>query len=89
MEHGEFERQLLDEVESGQMTIQQMRDLIEQKRRFDAERAAIEEQFQGCVVGFVAGQIEVGKTLHEVLDHAKSHFPNNMVYFEPVGFELF
>jgi len=88
MTHQKFKQWMLDEVKNRRMTEEQMTDLLEQKTSFDANRTRIERQFWGQVVGFVSGQMQVGRTVHEVLDKANAHFPNRIVYFEPIGFDI-
>lgn len=88
MTHDEFVRWLEDEVRSERMTEFEMRDLLEQKRLFDAERSIIEIEFAGKIVGYVAGQRRITTTLHELIDPAKDELQDKMIYFEPIGFNL-
>jgi hypothetical protein len=85
----EYRARLEKNVREGRMTAAQRDDVLEQKRLFDEHRAEIEKQYHFRVVGYVNGVCEVGSTVHEVLNKAQERFPGRMVYFEPVGKELF
>ena len=89
MAETEFKDMLEKFVGEGQMTPQQRDDLLEQKVYFDQHRVEIAQQYPYRVVGYVNGIREIGSTVHEVLGKAKQRFPGRMVYFEPIGFELF
>jgi hypothetical protein len=71
------------------MTPKQLDDLLEQKQFFDTHRSEIEQQFQQQVVGYVAGMREVSPTAQELLAVVQRNYPGRMVYFEPVGFDLY
>lgn len=85
----EFRDWLQTEVQSGRMTRQQRDDLLEQKRLFDADRGEIEQQFQHRVVGYVNGTRKVSNNVQELLAQAQQSCPTRMVYFEPIGFDLY
>jgi hypothetical protein len=88
MTHEEFIHWLDDEVKSNRMTPDQLQDLLNQKNLFDNQRATIQGQFLGQIVGFVAGQLRTAGEMHELLETSNAQFPGSMVYFEPVGFDL-
>jgi hypothetical protein len=71
------------------MTPEQRDDLLEQKNHFELHRGEIERLYQQRVVGYVNGRREVGGTVQEVLASAQKVYPGHMVYFGPVGFELY
>lgn len=85
----EFRDWLDDEVAHGRMTPVQRKDLLDQKTNFDHDRETLQRQYQQQVVGYANGQREVGDTVHEVLRQAQVHNPGRMVYFEPIGFDLY
>jgi hypothetical protein len=85
----EFRDWLQAEVLAGRMTPRQRDDLLEQKEHFDRAWAEIEQLHPHQVVGYVSGERQVGGTLHELLAQARQSYPGRMVYFEPVGFELY
>ncbi len=85
----EFRDWLQEEVRSGRMTVQQRDDLLEQKQHFDANRTEIERQFPNQVVGYVSGTRKVTATAQELLAEAQRSYPSRMVYFEPIGFDLY
>jgi hypothetical protein len=85
----EFQDWLEAEVRNGHMTIEQRNDLLEQKRHFDASRAEIERQFAHQVVGYVGGTRKVAATVQELLAQIQRSNPSRMVYFEPIGFDLY
>lgn len=89
MTDSEFRDWLQAEVRSGRMTLPQRDDLLEQKRHFDADRAEIEQRFRHQVVGFVDGTRQVGATVQDLLAQAQRSYPSRMVYFEPIGFDLY
>jgi hypothetical protein len=88
MTHEEFVDWLRDEVRNERMSESEMDDLLRQKRLFDGERSIIESEYYRRVVGYVAGYRRVANGIHELIDAAKAQFPDNMIYFEPVGFTL-
>ena len=85
----EFRDWLEGDVLSGRMTPQQRDDLLEQKRHFDADRIEIERQFPHRVVGYVNGLRKVSNSVQELLAQAQRSYPSRMVYFEPIGFDLY
>ncbi len=85
----EFRDWLQEEVRSGRMTVQQRDDLLEQKQHFDSNRTEIERQFPNQVVGYVSGKRKVGANAQELLAEAQQSYPSRMVYFEPIGFDLY
>jgi hypothetical protein len=89
MTNSEFVAWLNEEVAEGRMTTPQRDDLLAQKNLFDQNRTEIESGFANKIVGFVAGQQRVNTDLHSLLAAAKEEFPGSLMYFEPVGFDLF
>jgi hypothetical protein len=89
MTDAEFRAWLQAEVLGGRMTPQQRDDLLQQKQSFDQDRSEIERLYPRRVVGYVNGSRHVGATVHELLTQAQQSYPGRMVYFEPVGFELY
>ena len=85
----EFLRWLDNEVRARRLSPKQRDDLVTQKRAFDNDRALIMQQFANQVVGYSGRTQIVGNTVHDVLDQAKRALPDRMVYFEPIGFDLF
>ncbi len=85
----EFRDWLQTLVLEGQVTPEQRNDLLEQKGYFDRHRTEIEQQYHQRVVGYVNGTRDIGSTVHEILNRAKERYPGRMVYFEPIGTELF
>lgn len=85
----EFREWLQAEVQSGRMTLQQRDDLLEQKQHFDMNRMEIEQQFPNRVVGYVNGIRKVSSSVQGLLAQAQQSCPNRMVYFEPIGFDLY
>jgi hypothetical protein len=88
MTHEEFVNWLADEMSNERMTRPEMDDLLRQNRWFDGDRSVIETEYKGRVVGYVANELRVAEGAHELIDEAKTKFPDKMIYFEPVGFTL-
>src|SRR5437879_3156133 len=88
MSDAEFRAWLQQEVGDGRMTVYQKDDLLNQKQHFDADREEIQRSFQHLVVGYVSGTRQVDATVDKLLLNARKIFPDRMVYFEPVGFDL-
>jgi hypothetical protein len=88
MTDAEFSQWLDDEVEANHITTGQREDLLAQKANFEKQRTVIEHDHANQVVGFVAGQMRVANDMHALLDTSKAQFPNNVIYFEPIGFHL-
>jgi hypothetical protein len=84
----EFRDWLEAEVLAGRMTQAQRDDLLEQKQYFERNRNEIEQQHPQRVVGYVNGRREVSASIQELLAQVQRGYPNRMVYFEPVGFDL-
>lgn len=83
-------RSWLDEEVAGQRMLPSQRDdLLDQKGYFDRNRAGIQQNNPNEVVGYVDGTQVTGRTVHEVLRKARQQYSGKMVYFEPVGFNLF
>lgn len=85
----EFRDWLDDEVRTRRMDPLQRDDLLKQKSHFDADRTQIQQMHPHQVVGYVDGRRVTGGTVREILNQASQYFPGRMVYFEPVGFDLF
>lgn len=88
----EFRDWLSSEVASGDMSESQMADLLRQKALFAREigqESPAREAYRLQIVGYVAEQRRVATDIHKLLDGAKREFPGRMVYFEPIGFDLF
>jgi hypothetical protein len=77
------------EVDNGRMTAAQMDDLLKQKALFDQYKHTFESVFFHEIVGYVAGNQRSAHNAHVLLDRAKATFPGRMIYFEPIGFDLF
>jgi len=89
MTHEEFIAWLRVEVNEGRMSVQQMHDLLNQKALFDVYRTDIETQFRNYIVGYIGDTRQESRNIHELLNRAKTQFPNRMLYFEAIGFDLF
>jgi hypothetical protein len=85
----EFIGWLDSEVTEGRMLAPQRQDLLKQKGHFDAQRIGILREYSGQIVGFAADERFVSNDLHDLLATIKSKLPGRMLYFEPVGFDLF
>ena len=88
MNDAEFKAWLVDEVNQNRITADQMKDLVSQKARFDADRNDIERNYQHKVVGYANNKLLVGDTVQELFQKANSSAPGKMIYFEPVGFSF-
>lgn len=91
----EFRAWLQDEVNNGRMLPGQMYDLLDQKVLF-AQNFGSEDDpqprrgnYRLKIVGYVAGQLRVASEIHALINSARSEFPHRMIYFEPIGFDLF
>lgn len=93
MTDGEFRAWLDEEVLERRMTPEQRDDLIKQKEMFDRDFPPSDTQlrlvYQGRIVGYVANERRVESEIHALLDGAKRDHPGRMIYFEPIGFDLF
>jgi len=89
MTHDEFVSWLQDEVSNRRMTQDQTDDLLAQKKLFDLDRGLLESSYQARIVGYIAEQRRDAGDIHELLEEAKTSFPGRMIYFEPIGFDLF
>ncbi len=85
----EFRDWLEREVLGGRMTPRQRDDLLEQKMHFESDRDQIKRLYPQQVVGYVNGTREVGNTAQQLIASANRRYPGRMVYFEPVGFDLY
>jgi hypothetical protein len=89
----EFRTWLSREVASGDMSESQMADLLWQKALFDSEFGEADsparQAYRLKIVGYVAELRRVDTDIHRLLDDAKRAFPGRMIYFEPIGFDLF
>lgn len=89
----EFRNWLADEVAKSRMTAGQRDDLLKQKALFDREigsaASPTRQAYRLQIVGYVAGQRRVSDNIHKLLASARDQFPGKMVYFEPIGFDLF
>ncbi|MGQ0682031.1 hypothetical protein [Bradyrhizobium sp.] len=89
----EFRNWLSSEVAKNRMTDKQMSDLLQQKVLFDQEIGSGEsparQEYRLQIVGYVAERRRVSNSIHKLLRRAKEEFPGRMVYFEPIGFDLF
>jgi hypothetical protein len=88
MTHEEFVGWLAEEFNNERLPESDMADLLRQKQLFDNNRSTIETEYEGHIVGYVAGDLRVADGIHQLIDEAKERFPDNMIYFEPVGFTL-
>jgi hypothetical protein len=89
----EFQAWLRELVENGNMTRPQMDDLLSQKALFNSRFGEGDDQrrrdFLHRIVGYVADKLIEGRDIHTLLDQAESYFPGRMLYFEPIGFDLY
>lgn len=81
-------------VEAGRLDPDQAGDVLRQREIFDQERAVIEREFAGLVVGFVADERVVAERAGELLDRVtQTYRDERQVYFEwiasPMAIELF
>lgn len=93
MTDDEFTDWLAAEVAGSRMTQEQMKDLLSQKLlfviNFGREDDPRRSDFRLHIVGYVADKLRVHTDIHALLDAAKREFPDRMIYFEPIGFDLF
>jgi len=89
MTHNEFVSWLDSEVSGNRMTPAQNDDLLEQKSYFDGKRPSLQSEHRNQIVAYIAGQLRWAGEIHALLDAAKKEFPGRMIYFEPIGFDLF
>jgi hypothetical protein len=85
----EFRDWLSDEVAGKRMTPAQQDDLMLQKSLFDLSRTRIQQIHRNEVVGYVGSRELSAKTVQELFAQAHQLFPKRMIYFEPIGFDLF
>jgi hypothetical protein len=91
----EFRTWLREEVTGGRMKPPQMDDLVKQQLLFietfgsEENPQPLRQSYRMKIVGYVAEQLRVATEIHDLIDRAKREFPNRMIYFEPVGFDLF
>jgi hypothetical protein len=85
----EFRDWLNDEVRDGRLNPRQRDDLLQQKSYFDENRIRNQQAYPHQVVGYVGGTRVTGGTVREILNQARESRPGGMVYFEPIGFDLF
>jgi hypothetical protein len=81
----EFAAWIQSLVQQGRLTGSGANDVLEQRRLFDQQRSNIETEFDGSVVGVVAGERITRRTTAELLDAASADFSGRLVYFEPIG----
>jgi hypothetical protein len=95
MTEEEFRTWLSDEVTGGRMTPQQMDDLMKQQQLFvktfgsEDNPSSLRQSYRMKIVGYVAEQLRVAAEIHALLDACQREFPKRMIYFEPIGFDLF
>jgi hypothetical protein len=89
MTHQEFFDWLVDEEINGRISPQQREELMNQKNRFESDRAYIEANFPGRVVGYAGNQRFDGDSVHDLLENVQRTQPHRLTYFEPIGFDLF
>ncbi len=87
MSDTDFQNWLNDEVLAERMSADQRAELLDQKELFVANQDHIREAYRYQVVGYVKGQLVAGVTVQVVLNQARRK--GGIVYFEPVGFDLF
>lgn len=85
MDSEEFVAWVQSLVQQGRLNPEGANDVLEQRRLFDQQRSIIETEFNGSVVGIVAGEQIVRQTTTELLDFAAASFEGRLVYFEPIG----
>jgi hypothetical protein len=81
----EFAAWIRSLVQQGRLAESDASDILEQRRLFDEQRSIIEAEFDGAVVGIVAGERITRHTTAELLDAARAGFSGRLVYFEPIG----
>jgi hypothetical protein len=93
MTDAEFRAWLDEEVRESRMKPEERDDLIGQKHMFDLDfppgDTPLRRDYRGRIVGYVANERRVEGEIHALLDGAKRDHPGRMVYFEPIGFDLF
>ena len=89
MTNREFSLWLDEEIRSGRLSPAQKDELIGQKQVFDANKASHQRNDAGRVVGYSHGRTFVADTVQEVIARARNTFPGELVYFEPIGFDLY
>jgi hypothetical protein len=95
MTHEEFRAWLREEVATGRMTLQQMDDLVKQQSLFvetfgsEENPRPLRQSYRMKIVGYVAEQLRAATEIHDLIDSSKREFPTRMIYFEPIGFDLF
>lgn len=77
----EFEQWLSSLVRGGRLEPGEYDELVLQRRLFDQNRARIEAEFPGRVVGYIAGNEVIGDSVPELLAAAQRF--SGQVYFEP------
>jgi hypothetical protein len=85
----ELLRWINDEVANGRMSAVDRDDLIVQKRLFDGQRSRIERVHRGRVVGYAGNSEFIGDSVHDIIAQARLSVPKRIMYFEPIGFDLF
>jgi hypothetical protein len=89
----EFQAWLRELVENGHMTRPQMNDLMSQKALFNLRFGERDDprrrDFLHRIVGYIADQLIEGRDIHTLINQAESDFPDRMLYFEPIGFDLY
>lgn len=89
MEPKTFEERLLFDLEQGWMTAEEVQGILRQRDIFNQRRKTLEKKYRGKVVGMAGGRVFVGDTVQEVLTAAQAALPDQPVYFEPIGVDLF
>ena len=85
MNYEEFAAWIRALVDEGRLAAYDGDDVLEQRRLFDSQRPVIEVEFDGAVVGMVAGERIVRRQTSALLDAAAEAHTGRLVYFEPIG----
>jgi hypothetical protein len=85
VDNEEFAAWVQSLVQQRRLATEEANDVLEQRRLFDEQRSIIEAEYDGSVVGLVAGERIACRTTAELLDSAAANFGARLVYFEPIG----
>jgi hypothetical protein len=73
-----------EEVAAGNMTLLEAGDVVAQQGLFELNRATIEQEHQGEVVGFVGGNMVTAACEGDLLDVAEETAPESLLYYEEI-----
>ena len=92
MTDAEFRSWLATEVAAGRMSSAQRDDLLKQKELFDGDFRAEDSPLRHSPTPhrrLCSRRQAVCSAIHHLIDGAKRDFPDRMIYFEPIEFDLF